>query len=475
VHEALGIGRKAIEMSIVDREFHTHRSDCPESGVIMYTEGFLDYIGQLFEQWHIQMATSRYHWLRGEARVPITAKNPLDSHQLFSTFRTFLEEENDSLTVKRLILWSDAFDWNALNQSILTYTWKIEQIKQEYSAAVKDTYYLVRHHKDKNVRHKAYQKKCRIASKLVPQYRDIVEKITDVLQVLGFPDELEFASHRAGLPVSDVLRELERSTRKRYCELLSYYQEKYMEIEVWEINFLKNVLSAEVSLESIEYGFSSILDRIGYPLQSLRSDYLHNSRLNSAVCIGIEVPHNVKVLIPPRDGFLFHQALVHEMAHALHLSSIKCPEIEFRYLGTPTCPEALAFLFQRFFSQIQDSDDLFQLGEFFHVITARQLCAAAEFELSAFKDSSALQQLYQDIYSRLLYLPAPEENDFLIETPFVSQPLTLPSYAGGFWLCEKLSNLFSLESSPEWNDSLADLMSKGHILTPLEMVQQPQY
>ena len=429
-------------------------------------EEFLKIMGQTFEKWHIQTATARYRWLRGDNQISVTAKNPLNSKQLYFNLQHFLEQNNDPFLQKRLLLWADAFDWNTLKQSTLEYTWNMQKIRQEYASTIEEACYLTRHHKDRNVRYRAYQKRCAIASELLPHYKALIKKIKDTLYDLGYSDELAFASQRVGLPIRRVIRTLEQSTRNRYGELLSYYQNG--EIDVWETNFLKNFLSAGI-VGPEEQMFSSILTTINYLSPQFDCTYWHSSRLQSAVCIGIEIPHQVKILIPPGKGVIFSQSLMHEMAHALHLSSINRCEIEFRYLGSPTCPEAFAFLFQRLSGQIQDNE-LKQLNEFFHVLTARQLCAAAEFELSAFEDPSDLQYHYQDIYSRLLCLPAPEENDFLIETPF-TQPWTLSCHAGGFWLCETLFNSLSSEPMSTWGTYFQNLMSKGHSITPREMLQ----
>ncbi|MFZ5866334.1 MAG: hypothetical protein ACOYXY_10675 [Thermodesulfobacteriota bacterium] len=207
------------------------------------------------------------------------------------------------------------------------------------------------------------------------------------------------------------------------------------------------------------------------------------------VCIGVEIPGEIHVLMKPVGGLIDVETLLHEVGHAFFLSHIspQLPAVYRRLYRSPALDETFAFLFMELIGNpawltsiagmsSKEADDLTDLLQTKRLCLIRRYIGKflAEKELHEkgnIKDSGPycrhLQEATGFVYEPEAYLVDMESDFYSLEY--------LRAWAGAHALQTHLEGTFGQEwfSSPQAGELLRQLASSGRrdsveeVLTPL--------
>ncbi len=261
-----------------------------------------------------------------------------------------------------------------------------------------------------------------------------VDRLRSAAGVLGFKSYPEARERISGIRLEKTLNSFE--------EILNRLEDKYQErarasleaslgiplqetgswdISHWEARndrpeiFLQKNLSGVIRLTVDDLGVrperedSIVLDMDPNP-----------AKHHAPVCIPVQIPHEIKVVVNPGDGARHYAALLHECGHAHHFAwtSPSLP-VEHRIVGDRALTEAFGFLFEQFILEpdwlarrlaFTKSDAFLRFHSLYRIYLVRRCVGKLRVALkicesSAFDDFPQIYSETMNAYTGLQYIP----------------------------------------------------------------------
>jgi hypothetical protein len=186
------------------------------------------------------------------------------------------------------------------------------------------------------------------------------EKAEVVLKELGYPSYDAFAAELRQVnleQLDDLAQEVLTVTEEAYHQVMDALAERELQLAWSDVR--RADLPRLFSPQGVDPAFprDEQLSRIEETLAGLglELDEMPNVRLDNKpapkknprpLTVGVAVPSDVRLSLVPQEGLREQAALLHEVAHAMHLAQTTETRFELAKLGNGTVAEAYARLFE---------------------------------------------------------------------------------------------------------------------------------
>lgn len=190
---------------------------------------------------------------------------------------------------------------------------------------------------------------------------DVIQKT--VTEKFGFSGYSEYAQFKRNCSFNDwqiIFAEYQSSTDKVYFEKTSIWVEEKLGHPLEDLNRSHALRLMRIDAHDKYFPGSSLKEIVGRTMKGLgldlkkRKDIIidikDDARRNAdAICVPVDIPGEVRILVKPIGGLIDLEALLHEMGHAYFVGGFSLEDpVEYRRLTrSPALDESFAFLFMQ--------------------------------------------------------------------------------------------------------------------------------
>ena len=288
---------------------------------------------------------------------------------------------------------------------------------------------LMREESDRERRRKAWYANVLKGSDIAPKLQELIKRRNELARECDAEDFYEFQLSAMGVTVDNlftVLDKLDAITRGPYLQILQKRKIKLglEAVEPWDFAYFSDTLSLAFDSYFKKDSLMQVLNRtmtgLGYDMNSLPLQYDLEPRpgkIQSAFCLPINVPDDIRILVNIDDGYSSYRILFHEFGHALHFSYIEQPHYTLRGSPAGCFAEAMASINESLMHQpewlmkyggVPDSilSPILELMHDSRIISLRSALVNVYFERELYRtDAENPTELYWDMYERFTFGP----------------------------------------------------------------------
>jgi oligoendopeptidase F len=340
---------------------------------------------------------------------------------------------------------------NRINDRMLSYQPRLGQQPLSRSDIVE----ILRSETNRAYRQQVYEQALRpLSEEVEPLVIQLISHRNNEARRLGYDTyaDLHLALLDLNRPdLMALLSQLENLTTAPYQAFLQQARQEFGldRVQPWDLQWLAdrraNLPDHYFPHQRITNRVNELLTAFGLnpaqlPIQLVRQDIPFGG-----LCFTVRVPHDIRILCNPKDGYPYYRTLFHEYGHALHAAFNRQPNYIFKRewgVFSEGMAETLAYFTQYDEWLIEVGLTASEVTRYQHensarrILRIRNLIAQTRFEIEAYDQPAAdLNRLLAEGEAHYLQIPL----DLTPRWAAVSYPTTHPIYRQNYLLAELIA------------------------------------
>jgi len=216
---------------------------------------------------------------------------------------------------------------NAISTHVLRYRPAVDGRSLETS----DVTQILRTDPDRALRRAVWEARGSLSKEVGSETRELVKKRNAAARALGYRTYVDLVLRHECLSrerVASIVTELEKETAPPFREALDVGKKglRIDRVRPWDVDFLiHRAVGLDDCLFPRERIVPAVLDeigRIGFDPDALGIEVVYRNIPFGGLCVPMDPPGDVRILVNPRDGWPHYMTLFHEYGHALHAANV---------------------------------------------------------------------------------------------------------------------------------------------------------